>query len=106
VGEEDIGHSLLFHSDALIQGLNYSLNSNESFKYYFHTGETNWPTDIYTSEYSEDSSTDDNVFDAILFKTKRIGHGLAYFKHPNLYPYLKNNKIAIETCPASNQILG
>jgi adenosine deaminase CECR1 len=58
------------------------------------------------SQYGYEPSADNNVFDALLFKTQRIGHGLAYFKHPSLYPLLKKNKIAIETCPASNQILG
>ena len=106
VGEEDQGHTLLFHSNTLIDGFNYSVNSNNSFNYYFHTGETSWPMDMIPSQYGDEASTLTNIYDAIVFKTKRIGHGLAYFKHPQLYPYLKNRKIAIETCPASNQILG
>ena len=57
-------------------------------------------------QFGDDSSTANNVYDAIVFKTHRIGHGLAYIKHPNLYAQLRDRKIAIEVCPASNQILG
>ena len=105
VGEEDQGHTLLFHADSLIKGFNYTSNNN-GFNYFFHTGETNWPSDFPPPINGDDSSTSNNVYDAIVFDTHRIGHGLAYIKHPNLYQYLRDRNIAVETCPASNQILG
>ena len=46
------------------------------------------------------------MYDALVFKTHRIGHGLAYAKHPSLLPVIRDRGIAIEICPASNQILG
>jgi adenosine deaminase-related growth factor len=107
VAEEDQGHSLLFHANALISGFNYSYtSSNDSFGFYFHNAETNWPTDMMPPQLGDDTSTSNNVYDAIVFNTHRIGHGLGYIKHPNLYPYLRERNIAIEVCPASNQILG
>jgi adenosine deaminase CECR1 len=107
VGEEDQGHTLLFHSQSLIQGFNFSQSgSNHTFNYYFHAAETSWPNDVFPSEFGDDSSTLDNTYDAIVFQTHRIGHGLGFFKHPKLYPYLKERSIAFEICPASNQILG
>ena len=102
-GEEDQGHTLLFHADSLIKGFNYTSNNN-GFNYFFHTGETNWPSDYAPPINGDDSSK--NVYDAIVFDTHRIGHGLAYIKHPNFYQYLKDRNIEMETCPASNQILG
>lgn len=106
VGEEDQGHTLLFHSDTLSVGFNYSQNSNGTFNLVFHTAETNWPQDLEPAKYGDSVSTLDNVFDSILLKTSRVGHGLGFFKHPELNKYLKDREIAIEVCPASNQILG
>lgn len=107
VGEEDLGHTLLFHRDTMIEGFNYSrVNSHGSFNLMFHAAETNWPDDIEPAQVGDDVSTLDNVFDTILLDTKRVGHGLGFVKYPHLYDYLKRRQIAIEICPASNQILG
>ena len=107
VGEEDLGHTLLFHSETLIEGFNYSYYSlDQSFSFDFHVGETNWPSDMTIDKYNDDTSTLNNIYDAIVFKTHRIGHGLGFFKHPKMYNFLQKRNIAIEVCPASNQILG
>jgi len=106
VGEEDQGHTLLFHADTLRAAQNYSKLANGTFNLFFHTAETNWPEDQMPSNYGDAVSTMDNIYDAIILNTQRIGHGLGFIKHPNLNPYLKEREIAIEICPASNQILG
>jgi len=49
---------------------------------------------------------DENLFDAVLLNTTRIGHGYALYSHPYLYERAKQNKSAVEVCPISNQILG
>ncbi|CAF1042528.1 unnamed protein product, partial [Brachionus calyciflorus] len=95
-GEEDRGHSLNYLNECLIKGFNYSLNS--SFKFYFHSVETSWPEDTI--------QTLENIYDAIILKTKRIGHGLGLIKLPWIYKYLISSQTPIEVCPASNQILG
>jgi adenosine deaminase CECR1 len=98
VGEEDAGHTLLFHADNLI---NYPFIS-----YFFHNGETNFPDDYLPAKKEDMVSSIENIYDALILKTHRIGHGLGFFKHPSLYSVLRQLGIAIEICPASNQLLG
>ncbi|XP_076240571.1 adenosine deaminase [Calliopsis andreniformis] len=88
VGREDEGHTLEYFSDII-------LNSNPSINFFFHTGETNW--------YG--SSTDENLVDAILMNTRRIGHGYALAYHPILLEMVRRLNIAIEVNPISNQVL-
>lgn len=64
-------------------------------RFFFHAGETNW--------YG--CSTDVNLIDAILLNTTRIGHGYATLKHPSIAKIVKQQKIAIEVSPISNQVL-
>lgn len=106
VGEEDQGHTLLFHSSTLMRGFNYSQSGNGSFNLIFHTAETNWPEDTPPADFGDAVSTLDNIYDSIILRSSRIGHGIGLIKHPELYKHLIERKVAIETCPASNQILG
>lgn len=43
--------------------------------------------------------------DAVLLGTKRIGHGFAIVKYPNILKLVKERKIGIEVNPISNQVL-
>jgi adenosine deaminase CECR1 len=52
------------------------------------------------------SSTDQNLFDAILLNSKRIGHGYALPKHPEAMRLIREKGIALEICPISNEVLG
>ncbi|XP_037939565.1 adenosine deaminase 2-like [Teleopsis dalmanni] len=88
VGQEELGRPL---KDFIPQLL--SMPSNIDF--YFHAGETNW----------FGSSVDENLVDAVLLGTKRIGHGFALIKHPLVLQMLKEKNIAIEVNPISNQVL-
>lgn len=106
VGDEDRGHTLLYHHQNLIQLYNYSQLNNETFHFFFHAGETNWPEEHLPSHIDDGVSTFENIYDALLLRTRRIGHGLSLAKRPDLYPYIRQENIAIEVCPASNQILG
>ena len=58
VGQEEKGQSLLNFAEKLTE-----VGKEASF--FFHAGETNW--------YGH--SADDNLIDAVLLNTKRIGHG-------------------------------
>jgi len=51
------------------------------------------------------SDTDENLFDAVLLGTRRIGHGFSLYKHPLLVDMLKEKKILVESCPISNEVL-
>jgi hypothetical protein len=107
VGEEDGGHTLLYHSQSLIEGFNYmQTEESEGFGFEFHAVETNWPRDMVPAQFGDDGPTADNVYDSIVFGTRRIGHGLGVIKHPGVYGMIKRRGIAIEACPSSNQILG
>ncbi|CAF1018353.1 unnamed protein product, partial [Brachionus calyciflorus] len=87
-------------------GFNYSQSSNGTFNLVFHTAETNWPQDLEPAQFGDAVSTLDNIYDSIILRTSRVGHGIGLIKHPDLYKYLIDRQIAVEVCPASNQILG
>ena len=100
VGEEDKGYSLNHFKDILLKAKRNATASGTQLNYYFHAGETNWyPDNTFTHAA-------DNLYDAILLGTKRIGHGLALTKMPALALTLAREKtIAVEICPISNQVL-
>ncbi|XP_053664999.1 adenosine deaminase AGSA-like [Anopheles marshallii] len=88
VGQEDTGRRLLDFVPQLL-----SLPS--SINFLFHAGETNW----------HGMPSDENLIDAIMLGTKRIGHGYALLKHPVLVEMAKNRDICVEINPVSNQVL-
>jgi adenosine deaminase CECR1 len=63
------------------------------FPVYLHCGETN-------------DRTHQQLYDAILLDTKRIGHGFHLAYHPELMKIVKDKGICIECCPVSNLLLG
>ena len=63
--------------------------------FFFHAGEC----------LGDGDSTDNNLFDAILLGTRRIGHGYSLYKHPLLIDMCKEKKILVESCPISNEVL-
>jgi hypothetical protein len=62
--------------------------------FFFHAGEC----------LGDGDDTDNNVFDAILLGTRRIGHGYTLYKHPQLIDAVKERWILIESCPISNEV--
>ncbi|XP_043465574.1 adenosine deaminase 2-like [Leptopilina heterotoma] len=88
VGQEDKGLPL--------KNFTKQLGSlRNEYQTFFHAGETDW----------NGLSTDENLIDAVLLNTKRIGHGYALPKHPKVMELVKKKDIAIEVNPISNQIL-
>jgi adenosine deaminase CECR1 len=51
-------------------------------------------------------AANENLFDALLLGTKRIGHGFNLALHPHLQELVKQRQVCIECCPVSNLILG
>ncbi|CRL06743.1 CLUMA_CG019567, isoform A [Clunio marinus] len=88
VGQEDRGRPLIEYAERL-------LKYPENIKFFFHAAETNWLG----------TTSDENLIDAVLLGTKRIGHGYGIVKYPNLLKVVKEKKIGIEINPISNQVL-
>ncbi|XP_060085350.1 adenosine deaminase 2-like [Ylistrum balloti] len=91
VGQEDPGIPLIDYINALL----YPSQQNINLPYFFHAGETDW----------QGTPTDNNLIDAVLLNTSRIGHGYALDKHPVAKSMVKSKGIAIEVNPISNQVL-
>ncbi|XP_059048949.1 adenosine deaminase 2-like [Achroia grisella] len=88
VGQEDLGKPLFEFFPVLYE-------AKEKMNFYFHGGETDW----------FGTSTDENLIDAVLLGTKRIGHAFALIKHPTLLKSIKDNDIALEVNVISNVVL-
>ncbi|XP_043465578.1 adenosine deaminase 2-like isoform X2 [Leptopilina heterotoma] len=80
VGQENKGYPLKNFTKQLLE------LKSEYQKFIFHAGETDW----------NGLSTDENLIDAVLLRTKRIGHGFALPKHPKVMELVKKQDIAIE----------
>ncbi|MFA8300372.1 MAG: hypothetical protein ACEPOV_09440 [Hyphomicrobiales bacterium] len=93
VGEEDGGYCTRFYLDEFIDFKNSIKDKENQLPFFFHNGESSW-------------NHNDNLFDAILLNSKRIGHGFNLFRYPHLKQLVKDKDICIEACPLSNQILG
>eukprot|EP00736_Rhodelphis_marinus_P003807 Rmarinus@m.703 len=88
VGNEDRGYSLLEYIEPLLE-------YKGRIPYAFHAGET---FDAYGAS--------DNLYDALLLETHRIGHGYAVSRHPLLTDLIEKIPAGIVVCPVSNQVLG
>lgn len=88
VGQEDLGTPIKEFLPDLYEARN-------ELDYFFHAGETNW--------YG--TSSDENLVDAIVLGSKRIGHAFALVKHPLLLQEVKKRNIALEINVISNNVL-
>jgi adenosine deaminase CECR1 len=93
VGEEDGGRPTLDFLDTwlLIDSLNAVYG--RPMDLYLHDGESNW-------------LSNDNLYDAVLLNSRRIGHAFNLYRFPSLWDEIKARDICLEICPLSNQILG
>jgi len=95
VGPEDTTKPI---KDYLVPLLRFKDRQKElglDIPFIFHAGET----------LGDGTSADDNLYDAILLGTKRIGHGFSMIKHPKLMEMCRERNIPLEVCPISNEIL-
>ncbi|KAF2838162.1 adenosine deaminase [Patellaria atrata CBS 101060] len=99
VGAEDRANHIGFYANELTAFVETCKSLNIEIPFFFHAGET--LLDTGGSRHPENS----NVFDALLFNSRRIGHGIALLKHPDLIQEYKKKNICIELCPISNELL-
>ena len=95
VGQEDMGRPLADLTPEFFWFRKRCLESGVDIPFFFHAGEC----------LGDGDDTDQNLFDAILLGTRRIGHGFSLYKHPLLVEMVKQKKILIESCPISNEVL-
>ena len=95
VGQEDQGRPLVDLVPELFWFKKRCMENGVDIPFFFHAGEC----------LGNGDETDQNLFDAILLGTRRIGHGFSLFKHPLLLEMVKSKKILIESCPISNEVL-
>ena len=95
VGQEDAGRPLADLTPELFWFKKRCAENGVDIPFFFHAGEC----------LGDGDDTDQNLFDAILLGSRRIGHGFSLFKHPLLMEMVKTRKILIESCPISNEVL-
>ena len=93
VAEEDNGHTTHYFEQSWKMMDSLKQVYGIDMPLYLHDGESN-------------SQSVDNLFDAVLLGSKRIGHGFNLMNFPKLVDLVIENDICIEVNPLSNQILG
>jgi adenosine deaminase CECR1 len=95
VGQEDLGRPLADLVPEIFWFKKRCFEEGVDIPFFFHAGET----------LGDGDETDENLFDAVILNTRRIGHGFSLFKHPLLIDMVKEKKILVESCPVSNEVL-
>lgn len=95
VGQEDSGKPLKDLLPELFWFRKQCAQEGVEIPFFFHAGEC----------LGDGNDTDQNLFDAVLLGTRRIGHGFSLYKHPLLIDMVKDKKILVESCPISNEVL-
>lgn len=95
IAQEDLGGALIDLAPQLVWFREQTEKLNLTIPYFFHAGET----------LGDGNTTDNNLFDALIFNTRRIGHGFSLYKHPDLIQHVREQNVMVEVCPISNEVL-
>lgn len=111
VGAEDRPNHIGHYADLLIAFTKTCERLQIKIPFMFHAGETLLDTGGFTILESEEEAgfhnpDNSNLYDSLLLNAKRVGHGYALLKHPELVEKYREAKICLELCPISNELLG
>jgi len=95
VGQEELGRPLKDLLPELFWFKKQCAQEGVEMPLFLHAGEC----------LGDGDDVDNNLFDAILLGTRRIGHGFSLYRHPLLVDMVRDKKILIESCPISNEVL-
>ncbi|KDN38926.1 hypothetical protein RSAG8_09207, partial [Rhizoctonia solani AG-8 WAC10335] len=93
VAQEDTNNPLIYYIESLLWFQEECKKQGLDIPFIFH------------ATLDDGGAADSNLYDALLLGTKRIGHGFSLAKHPLLMKMCKEQGVAIEVCPISNEIL-
>ena len=99
VGAEDRPNNINHYSDLLKAFATTCEKQGISIPFMFHAGETLRDTG---GSHNPDNS---NLYDSLLLRAKRIGHGYSLGKHNTLTKEYIDKGICLELCPISNELL-
>jgi adenosine deaminase CECR1 len=103
VGAEDRPNHIGFYKDELVAFKKTCEELKIEIPFLIHAGETLLDTGGSADPHNS------NLYDAVVLKAKRIGHGYSLMKHPRLLDAFKKTDnqpgICIELCPISNELL-
>lgn len=95
VGHEDVGITLHDYLPQLLSMRKRVKELGLDLPFCFHAGET----------LGDGDAIDDNLYDALLLGSRRLGHAFSLSRHPVLVEAVRQKNICIESCPISNQVL-
>ncbi|RKO84871.1 hypothetical protein BDK51DRAFT_23988 [Blyttiomyces helicus] len=96
VGEEIVGNAVISRRVGVGGRVdNYAQSLNTTLPLFLHAGET----------LLAGPAPDDNLYDALVLGTRRIGHGVSLVRHPALIDLVIKEGIAVEVCLISNSML-
>ncbi|KAM0285635.1 hypothetical protein ACHAQH_001341 [Verticillium albo-atrum] len=95
-GREDAGRSLKDLLPELFWFKKQCAQERVEVPFFFHAGET---------LAAGAGTADENLYDAILLGTRRLGHALGLYRHPLLVDLVKEKRILVESCPVSSEVL-
>lgn len=96
LGEEAKGRPLKDFISELLAFKKTCVAEGLDIPFLFHCGET----------LDTGTDTDENLVDALLLGSRRIGHGFALARHPYIMQQMKARGVCLELCPISNEVLG
>jgi adenosine deaminase CECR1 len=99
VGAEDRPNHIGAYARELLAMVQTTRRLGIEIPFLFHAGETLLDTG------GSGNARNSNLYDAVLFGSRRVGHGFALLKHPELVKEFREKKICIELCPTSNELL-